>query len=101
MSPRGIRYAADVKPQRRGSPRPPAERKAMIVVVPNPFRNGLSLQLCKRHDDIEHGPAAGRGGIELFGDALELDMVSFQYGPELTEVGKRSAEPIQAVYPDF
>ncbi|WP_242960418.1 hypothetical protein [Flavonifractor sp. An92] len=80
---------------------PGPQSGALIVVVLHPLGGGLPLQLGKDHDDVQHGPAHGGGGVEGLVDGDELHPAAAQGLPQPPEVGDGTGEAVQAVHHDL
>ena len=92
---------AEPKPVGRGAAGPGPQPGALVVVVLHPLGGGLPLQLGKDHDNVQHGPAHGSGGVEGLVDGDELHPAAAQGLPQPPEVGDGPGEAVQAVHHDL
>ena len=62
------------------------------------FLDEVAFELAERPKEVEHQPAAGRGGVDCLGEGAEADAPLLQRRNSFDQVRQRAAEPIQ--FPD-
>ena len=93
--------AADGEPVGGGPARPGAQLRPLVIVVPHPLGGRLPLQLREHHDDVQHRPPHGGGGVKGLVDGDEFHPVPLQNIPEPAKIGNGTGQAVQPVYDDL
>lgn len=85
------------KAQRSDPSQPAAGTGHFVQVILDTLGQRLSLHLCQGGGDIHHGPAKGRGGVEVVADGDKGDVVTLKIVQQLGKIAHIAANAVQTV----